>query len=412
VASYYPRLVDPVLERLLHAAPAVLVVGPRAAGKTTAALQQVGNVVHLDREADAAAFRADPDAALRRYKEPLLLDEWQAAPEVLGALKRSIDADPRPGRFLLTGSVRADLTAETWPGTGRLIRVSVWPMTQRELLARAARGSFIDSVMANGVAAVNDPAEPLDLPAYLELCEAGGYPQPVLTMDPETRLAWYDSYLDQLVTRDATNIAGARDPARLRRYVDVLAECTAGLPSNETLLSASGVNAKTAAAYESLLSALGMLEIAQAWTSNRVKRLMLRGKRYLTDTGIVAAALNIDADDMLRDGDLYGRILDTFVAAQVRPELATHARPPKLHHVRDKDCRHEIDQLVDAGRRGVLAIEVKATAAPRPADAAHLVWLRDRIGSAFRAGLVFHTGPRAFVLSDRIAAVPIASLWS
>jgi predicted AAA+ superfamily ATPase len=389
-----------------------MLAGPRATGKTTTALHHVPNVVHLDRQAEASAFRSDPDAALGRQKEPVLLDEWQAVPEILGAVKRSVDADPRPRRFLLTGSVRADLTHETWPGTGRLIRVPVWPLTQREIRRESQKVGVLSRMVTDGIDAVPDPADPLDLPGYLELAVGGGFPQAVLSMHGDVRAAWYGSYLEQLVTRDAAEIDGGRDPVRLRRYVDALAECNAGLPSDATLLSASRINAKTAAAYDNLLTALGILDISPAWASNRLKRLMLRGKRYLTDTGLAAAALNVDADELLRDGDLHGRMLDAFVAAQVRPELAADPRLPRLLHVRDKDGRHEVDQLLDVGRRGVVAIEIKSTAAPRSADAAHLSWLRDRIGPAFLCGVVFHTGPRVFVLSDRIAAVPIASLWS
>jgi predicted AAA+ superfamily ATPase len=225
------------------------------------------------------------------------------------------------------------------------------------------------------------------------------------------RADWYRSYLEHLVTRDAAQISGGRDPARLRRYVDTLAECVAALPSDATLLSAAGINAKTLAVYDNLLEALGILDRVPAWTTNRIKRLILRGKRYLTDSGLAAAALQVDADGLLRDGDLHGRVLDTFVASQVRPELAAQSRPPLLFHLRDKDGRHEVDQLIDAGRRGVVGLEVKSTAAPTASDAAHLIWLRDRLGPAFRAGLVIHTGPRVFALGDKIAAVPIASLW-
>jgi len=75
--------------------------------------------------------RADPDAALRRVTEPVLIDEWQEVPEILAAVKRAVDDAPRPGRFLLTRSVEADLTSTTWPGTGRVIRIVLHGLTRR-----------------------------------------------------------------------------------------------------------------------------------------------------------------------------------------------------------------------------------------------------------------------------------------
>jgi uncharacterized protein len=117
VADYLPRLLDPLLDELLRELPAVLEVGPRATGKTTTAARHAATIVQLDRAAQAAPFEADADAALRELEEPVLLDEWQVVPALLGAVKRAVDSNRRPGRFLLTGSVRADIDAE--PGRRR-----------------------------------------------------------------------------------------------------------------------------------------------------------------------------------------------------------------------------------------------------------------------------------------------------
>jgi predicted AAA+ superfamily ATPase len=123
--DYQHRLVDQLLDELLAELPALLVVGPRAAGKTTTASRHAATVIHLDEPAQAAAFRADPDAALRGLDEPVLLDEWQAVPEVLGAVKRAVDRDSHPGRYLVTGSVRAELdnvAGDRAAGAGAAVR--------------------------------------------------------------------------------------------------------------------------------------------------------------------------------------------------------------------------------------------------------------------------------------------------
>src|SRR5258707_1577279 len=145
--QYLPRLIDQRLSELFAQLPALLITGPRAAGKTTTARQHATTTIRLDRPAEAAAFRADPDAALRGQPEPVLLDEWQAVPGVLGAVKRAVDDDPRPGRFILTGSVRADLEQETWPGTGRLVRVPMYGLTVREIERAIDGTTFIDKLV-------------------------------------------------------------------------------------------------------------------------------------------------------------------------------------------------------------------------------------------------------------------------
>lgn len=408
--DYIPRLVDHLVASLIAQAPAIMLTGPRASGKTTTASRHVVDTVRLDKPGEAEAFRADPDAAIAARRMPLLVDEWQVVPEVFGAIKRAVDADPRPGQFVITGSVRADMNDPTWPGTGRVIRVPVWPLAQRELSRNADGPGLLDQIIENGVDVVQAPDDPPDLPGYIELSAAGGLPQAVLSSDATYRRRWYASYLEQLVTRDAAGIDEGRDPVRLRRYLDVLAENTAGLPAESTLMEAGSLNSRTVAAYDRLLEALGILDIVPAWSTNRLKRLTQRGKRYLTDTGLTAAALGVGAQEILRDGTLFGRLLDAYVTSQIRAEVTASDALPRLYHLRDRDG-HEIDLLLDYGRRGLIAIEIKASAAPTAADAVHLRWLQDKVPTV-RAGIVLHTGRRVYQLGAGIMAVPIAALWS
>lgn len=239
-------------------------------------------------------FRADPDVALAGYEEPILLDEWQEVPTVLGAVKWAVDRDARPGRFLLTGSVRAD---------------------------------------------------------------------------------------------------------------------SAGIVSDSTLLRAAGINRRTAIAYEQLLTNLFVVEAMPAWVSNRLRRLSRSPKRYFLDPAVVAATLRLDAGAVLRDGDLLGRLLDTFVVAQLRAEGTSSEARPRLYHLREEHGRYEVDVLAEIGGREVLAFEVKADAAPGRDSARHLARLRDSLGERFLHGVVFHTGPAAFELEERVSALPICALW-
>jgi uncharacterized protein len=410
-ADYTPRLVERRLARLFEELPAMLITGPRATGKTTTARRHAASVVRLDRPAEAAAFRADPDAALRAQPEPLLLDEWQAVPGVLGAVKRAVDDDPRAGRFLLTGSVRGDIDAETWPGTGRLVRTMMYGLTLRELANRLDGATFVERLASDDLDAFALPPDPPDLRGYVELALRGGYPEPVLRLSEEARRAWLDGYLEQLLTRDAEALDGLRDPARLRRYFQALALSSAGLAEHKTLYDAADVNRKTAVAYEQLLTNLFVLDRVPAWTTNRLTRLVRAPKRYLVDPSLAAAALGLDTPAVMRDGDLLGRMIDTFVVAQLRPELELAAARPSLFHLREKSGRREVDLVAELAAGDVVAVEVKATAAPDADDARHLVWLRDVLGERFLGGAVLHTGPRPFRLAERVLALPICAIW-
>ena len=118
---------------------------------------------------------------------------------------------------------------------------------------------------------------------------------------------------------------------RLRRYVEALALNSAGLADQSSLYQAARIDRKTADAYERLLVNLLVLELVPAWLSNRLSRLAKSAKRYLVDPALIGAALRLDVAAVLRDGNLLGRLLDTFVAAQLRPELALSRTRPRTN---------------------------------------------------------------------------------
>jgi len=410
--TYRPRLVDPLLDGLLTEFPAISLVGPRASGKTTTALRHAKTVVRLDRPDEAAIFRTDPDAALRGLGEPIVLDEWQDAPAVLGAVKRSVDVDPRPGRFILTGSVRAKLDTPTWPGTGRVIQVPMTGFTVRETQGDITGEAFIDRIVKTGIDSLRTPDSPLDVRDYVELSLAGTFPEPALRLSVAGRRRWMTSYVSEVVTRDALAIEARRDPQRLRRFFDVLAVHTAEVTDLATLIQGAGIDRKTAMAYESLLRNMFIVDSVPAWFTNRLKRLVQGPKRYLVDPALVAASTGSDADGVLLDAHLLGQIIDTFVAAQLRAELPLSAWDARMFHLRQEGGRREVDLLIEVAGNRVIGIEVKASGVPRFEAGRHLAWLRDDLGDKFVYGIVFYTGPRIQPLGERIAAVPISALWS
>lgn len=408
--SPLPRLVEPLVDELFSQLPALMLVGPRAAGKTTLASTRVQDELRLDRPGVAAAVRLDPDAALAGTTEPLLIDEWQEVPSILGAVKRAVDSDPRPGRFLLTGSAQIPPGTATWPATGRIVAVPVWGMTPAEQKGAGDRGDRFDVLIAPE-AEIRLPDAPLDLGDYVRLALRGGFPEPALRLDGLARSAWLESYLAHVVERDIA--AGeARDPVRVRHYLQALALNTAGVTTLATLLEAGQVNRLTAEAYESAFERLYLLDRVRAWHSNRLARLVKLPKRYLTDAALAAAALGVDERTAMRDADLLGRLLDTFVASQVRTLASLQVPRPVLHHLRDRDGQREIDLVIELPQGRVVGIEIKAASEVSVGDTRHLRWLRDQLGEKFVLGVVLHTGPLAIDMDDRIRALPISALWA
>ncbi|MGH9000919.1 MAG: DUF4143 domain-containing protein [Acidimicrobiia bacterium] len=156
---------------------------------------------------------------------------------------------------------------------------------------------------------------------------------------------------------------------------------------------------------------LFVVEHLPAWATNRLSRLTVTPKRHLVDPALMGPLLGVDERAVRRDVDLLGRIIESFVVSQLRAELAVCRGAPRLFHLRQKNGRHEVDLLAEFPNGGVIAIEVKAHAAPDRGMAVHLLWLQEELGDRFLAGIVFHTGPRAFPLAEAIHALPICAIW-
>ena len=385
---YLPRLVDPVLDDAMAGLPAVLLVGPRATGKTTSARRHARSVLRLDQPAQAMVVRADPDAAIADRPSPLLIDEWQLVPEVLGAVKRSIDDAPVPGRYILTGSVRAELTGAGWPATGRVVRIPMLGLTQRELHGATAARSVISRWFEGDPGPGRLPLTVPDLRDYIAMALQGGFPEVALRVPQRLRSRWLGGYVDQVIGRDAQEA------------------------DHKTLYDAAGIDRQTAVAYDSLLEVLFVTEQVPAWSTNRISRLTRAAKRYLVEPALVGPLIGLDEQGALRDIDVLGRLLDTFVIAQLRAELDVADPRTTMHHLRLEHGRREVDLVLEAADGRVVGVEVKASAAPTAAMARHLMWLRDEFGEAFVLGVLLHTGPAPIRLAPKIVALPIWTLWA
>jgi uncharacterized protein len=258
--TYFRRLVEDTLDALLPEVPAVLMAGPRAAGKTTTARRYCVDVVRLDRPAEAAAARLDPDAFLAGAKEPLLIDEWQQVPEIMGGLKRAIDDKEGHHRFLVTGSSRADLGPLGWPATGRLVRVPMWGLSMREMVGSVRGASIVDLLARGAPLECALPDEVPDLREYIEIALRGGLPEVALSTSATARHHRLASYVDEMVRREAGFSSDRKDPRLLRRYLEAIAANSAGIVEHKTLFDSAQTTRATAVTYDSLLELLYLTE--------------------------------------------------------------------------------------------------------------------------------------------------------
>lgn len=405
----YPRSIEHLLRReLLEAFPAVLVVGPRGCGKSTSMGKFADTTLDLSEPGMRNAAREDPDGVLASSTGVILIDEWQEAPEILGAVKRAVDRDfsSQAGRFLVTGSVRAAHQAATWPGTGRLMRVRMFGLTQAEL-ERDSSYNPVDTFFATEPPSFHQ--SDLSRPDYLDRIVAGRFPV-VVGLEGRNRSRWYRAYVEQLIDRDAEQVSvRATRPAKLRAVFGSSVARTAQELNKSATAEDAGVDYRSADYYLELLEDLSIVFRVPAWSTNRLKRLTQAPKVHVVDPGMAAYVLGVDAQTLGTNAALVGQMFETFVAAELVTHLETAAEETDIFHLRNRDGM-EVDLVLE--RRGrVVGLEVKSATSVSRADAKGLLWLRDRVGSDFRYGAVLYSGGVPFQIDDRIWALPLSSLW-
>ena len=407
--ALFPRVIDRMLEgELLSEFPAVFVVGPRGCGKSTSMGQFADTILDLSTPGVRTAAIEDPDGVLAASPGSVLIDEWQEAPEILGAVKRAVDADPSsaPGRFIITGSVRAAHQAATWPGTGRLIRVRMYGLTQGEL-ERDNVYNPIDAFFSKS----GPEYERSDLKRsdYLSRIVAGRFPD-VVERSERGRSRWFDSYIEQLVDRDAAQVAGGNPrPRKLRAVLSSCAARTGQELNKGATASDADVARGTADSYISLLKDLSIITQVPPWHSRRLQRLNRSPKIHVADPGLAAHLLNANATVLGRDATLVGQLFETFAVTELTTHLETVEEATELFHIRNRDG-NEVDVVLE--RHGqVVALEIKSSMSADRSDAKGLIWLRDKLQDNFQHGAVLYSGEIPFQIDDRIWAVPLSSLW-
>jgi predicted AAA+ superfamily ATPase len=411
------RGIEHELRDILSVSRAAAIVGPRQAGKSTLAkqLQAAGvvpNYFSLDDEALRTAAQADPDGFALSLARPAVIDEIQRAPELMLAIKQILDRDHTPGQFLLTGSadlVTARVVADALPG--RVEYVNLWPLAQAEIAGR--RASIIDALLNESppqIPQIN--GVPKGRAASAEVVLAGGHPD-ARTRDPRQRTRYFRSYVQSILGRDLPEIGEVRsDPSKLEQLLRLLAARTSGTVNYADLGREVALDDKTVKAHAELLRQLFLVYRLRPFSRNLGSRQVKTPKLLLTDTGMAAALIGVDASRYCApdQGSLAGMLFETFVLMELVKQATWSAIPVELFFYRDTDKR-EVDLVIESASGEVVGIEAKAAATATASDARGLRLLRDRLGARFKAGIIVYSGEHTLPIGERIWAVPISGLW-
>jgi hypothetical protein len=398
---WLPRLLGPHVAKALRSFPVVVLGGARQTGKSTLARQgpagRARRYLSLDHVDVLDRAQREPDALLRDAAR-LTLDEVQRAPELLLAVKRAVDEDRAPGRFLLTGSANLLLmkrVSETL--AGRAIHLTLRPLTRSELLGRGAAGAWDD------LFAREDRAWPELLRArgpeadWRESVRRGGYPVPAHHLSGAAeRSLWHSGYAQTYLERDLRDLSAVESLPAFRRLMRAACLRVGNLVNQTELGRDVGMPQPTVSRHLDLLEVSYLLVRLPAFAVNRTSRLIKTPKLYWSDT---ALALHLAGEDEPRGAHLENLVLNDLLAWS-----AARAGAPQVLYWRTASGR-EVDLVVE-WRGRLLPVEVKTTPRPRTGDADGLRQFRSEYGKAARAGLLLHAGDSVSWLADGVLAAP------
>ena len=355
----YPRLLAPRIREALNDTPVVLINGPRQCGKTTLVQLHGKDMPYftLDDDNFLSSVRADPVGFIRRI-DRAVIDEVQHAPELLRAIKLSIDQDRRPGRFLLTGSANLLAVPKVSDSlAGRMEILTLLPLMQAEIERRKNR--FLECALDQ------------DWPIH-----------------------------------DLGNIDKLGDMPRL---LAVLAQLSGKLVNFAQIGGQLGMDSKTAQKYLGVLENMFLIKRVAPWSGNELSRLVKTSKLHFLDAGLQASLVRLSSERAMVDRALFGATLESWVCGELAKTLSLTPEPWQIYHYRDKD-QVEVDFVLESPDRHLIGIEVKAAAEVTLADFRGLKKLQTLTGKRFVSGIVLLDGNQVLSFGESLWAVPLALL--
>lgn len=414
--SLIRRYLQPRIEEAMQDTPVVLVNGPRQAGKTTLVRQfadATRTYVTLDDAATLAVVRQDPVGFVRSV-DRAVIDEVQRVPELLLAIKQSVDLDRRPGRFLLTGSANVMTLPRVADSlAGRIEAHILLPLAGCEVECSAGR--WLDAVFSGEMP--NSPAAPAETETGAALVQRvlrGGYPQALARPVTRRREAWLNQYVDTLIQRDVRDIAAVEKLDQLPRLLTALAHMSGQLCNFAQLAGQIGLDNKTAEKYLGVFEQMFLLRRVRQWSGNGLSRIVKSPKLQFIDAGLLCSLIGVNEDLLLRQRQHIGAVLESYVYGELLKLVSWAQQDYQLLTFRTT-TQAEVDFVLENRRGEIVGVEVKAAASFHASDFSGLKKLAALAGERFLGGVLLydgiHTLPMGDVAGKPLWAVPLSTLW-
>ena len=412
----FKRLIKTRLVELLQDFRIVYLTGPRQAGKSTLvreiAKEQGMGYYTFDDATLAASAESDPQGLLAALPKPLVLDEFQMAPNLIGAIKIASDtADGQRGIFLLTGSAdifRSAQIQEALPG--HMARLELYPLAQTERYG--GERNAIDWLIEGGFEPL--PLKPLNRKELGELLILGGYPE-AITKSARSRSIWFASYIEGRLLKDFETMHHVKGDyhTKLTALIRNLAGMTGNLLKYANIANDLSQDDKTVKRYMEILELMFIIRRLHPYVRNSAKRAVVgMPKLHFIDTGLACHLLGLKSADTLHTSQFFGGLVENLVFVELLKQATWAEEEVSFYHFRDTS-RHELDLVIERGDGTVIGVEVKASMTVKSEDFSGLVSFAEYAGEKFHHGALFYSGDKVlpFKVGDHVFhALPISLL--
>ncbi len=403
-----PRRITPKIFDALEFSPVVLLSGARQTGKTTLvksiALERNMHYVTLDDLTALQAAKSDPMGFLAGFGRPLVIDEVQRVPELLIAIKASVDRNRQPGQFLLTGSANALMLPKVSESlVGRMVILTLFPFSYDEI--HGFENTIIDDLVEQKV--TMSPQTKLSKIELFNLILTGGYPELQSILKPEQRKSWFQSYISTILQRDIQDLAKINGFYDMPRLFSFLAYQVSSLLNLSSLSRDLGIPVSTLKRYVALLEAIFLIHRLPAWFSNVGKRLIKTPKVFFNDSGLLAHLLGVNSGNLEDNPKISGQLFESFIFQELMKQISWSKTQPKLYYFRTASGK-EVDFILQTNDGQIIGLEVKMKETIQNKDFDGLRELMNLTKKQFKAGYVITTGQEMVPFGQKLFTLPLS----
>jgi uncharacterized protein len=411
-SSMYHRNLTSKIEASLEDTPVVFINGARQSGKSTLVKwlsqeKHPSRYLTFDDSSILAAASNDPEGFISGIDSSVIIDEIQRVPELFLAIKKSVDQDRKPGRFILTGSANVLLLPKLADSlAGRMEILTLWPFSETEILktkTNVVQKLFQDSLPKS--------FQKLERKQLISRLVTGGYPEAFDRKNDSRREQWFSSYITTILQRDIRDIANIEGLTAMPRLLSLLAARVGSLLNYAELSRTSTIPQSTLKRYMTLLETTFLIKPLPAWSANLSKKLVKSPKVMLCDTGLSCYLTGTDQQKLMEDPSVLGYVLENFVYMELCKQISWADKKYQLFHFRSA-TGDEVDFVVEDMAGNLIAIELKSRETIKNDDFRGIKFLAKETGRKFKKGILLYTGQEIIPFAKDIIALPISSLWS